>query len=251
MHAARILRCQHVPVDLAQKEPPAVEAQLVEVLAFDSRNHLSLQGPTGCTATRCGRGRSAHVAEISHHDKRFTRLTPSETDNASRTVRGKQGSAACRPKACMSVVPCFVASRMTWSYGRHGPAGIPAAHRVIPGGTMHADQPREGIEKKGSEHVPIVAVKGEVAALSDSALFLFGQAPLQRCSCLEAGDEAQEHIWWWKGSGRGTTWFPQASSLTPSRARIDWCRACTDGLTGPLEFTAEITHAPSRSNEGF
>ena len=70
---------------------------------------------------------------------------------------------------------------------------------------MHADQPSEGMKKKkGSEHVPSVAaaVKGEVAALSDSALFLFGQALLQRCSCLEAGDEAQAHFWWWKRSGR-------------------------------------------------
>ena len=58
-----------VPVDLALVEPPAVEAQLVEVLALDSWNHLSLQGPTGCTGTRCGCGRAAHVAEISHHDK--------------------------------------------------------------------------------------------------------------------------------------------------------------------------------------
>ena len=140
-------------MDLAQKEPPTVEAQLVEVLAFDSRNHLSLQDPTGCTATGCGRGRSAHVAEISHHDKRFTRLTPSETNDASRTVRGKQGSAACRPKACMSVGPCFVASRMTWSYRRRGPAGIPVAHWVIPGGTMHADQPSEGIKKRKAQNM--------------------------------------------------------------------------------------------------
>ena len=138
----------HVPVDPALKEPPAVEAQLVEVLAFDSRNHLRLQDPTGCTATRCGRGRSAHVAEISHHDKQFTRLTPSETGDAPRTIRGKQGSFACRPKACMSVGPCCVASRMTWSHRRRGPAGIPAAHWVIPGGTMHTDQPSEGIKKK-------------------------------------------------------------------------------------------------------
>ena len=135
-------------MDLALREPPAVEAQLVEVLAIDSRNHLSLQDPTGCTATCCGRGPSAHVAEIQHHDKQFTRLTPSERSDAPRTVRGKQDSFACRPKACMSVGPCCVASRMTWSHRRRGPAGIPAANRVIPGGTMQADQPSEGIKKK-------------------------------------------------------------------------------------------------------
>ena len=69
----------------------------------------------------------------------------------------------------------------------------------------------KGQKKKGSGHVPIVAaaVMGEVAVQSGSALFLLRHSRLQRCSCLEAGDEAQEHIWWWIGQGGGLHGFPR------------------------------------------
>ena len=98
-----------------------------------------------------------------------------ETDDAPHTVRGKQGCAACRPKACkrrqavLCGQPSYMVTPKTW----------PSRHHSGALGHSWRDKPSEGTKKRGSGHVPIVAaaVMGEVAVQSGSALFLLRSGP--------------------------------------------------------------------------
>ena len=100
--------------------------------------------------------------------------------------------ASSRPCARERHGACLLAGRVAGT-NQVGPASN-SAHRVIPGGKTHVDQPSELKGEQKWEEVLALPIKCKVATQPDSPHLFFDQAHLQRGFYLNAGGEDQENV---------------------------------------------------------